>query len=133
MRITRQYKLVIGFVFDPAAWVLSNQHLSNLIIQENDERKGHWDEPPSPVKGVHAQHGVRSRAIGQECSQEGLLEQSRDKDLVFHAWNDIVKNGRVRHKNVNLYSPCWKIDKRRVLQMSRSAHWTMTIAVKNIV
>merc|ERR1719378_328390 len=29
--------------------------------------------------------------------------------------------------------PCWKIERRRVLQINKSAHWTMTTAVKNIV
>merc|ERR1719378_1164593 len=29
--------------------------------------------------------------------------------------------------------PCWKIERRRVLQINKSAHWTITIAVKNIV
>ena len=81
----RQYKLVVGFVFDPAAWVLSDQHFSNFIIQENDERKWHGDEPPSPVKGVHAQHSVSARAIGQKCGEKSFFEQSRDEDLVLHA------------------------------------------------
>merc|ERR1711935_1039490 len=31
------------------------------------------------------------------------------------------------------FMPCWKMESRRVLQINTSAHWTMTMAVKNIV
>ena len=50
--------LVIGLVFDPAAGVSANEELSGFVVNEDDEREGHRDEPPRPLQRVHAQHSV---------------------------------------------------------------------------
>ena len=45
----------------------------------------HWDEPPSPLKWVHSKHGVSSWAVSEEGSQESLLHETSDEDLVLHS------------------------------------------------
>ena len=53
-------------MLDPAAGRASNEHLSRLVIAEDDEREGHGDEPPSPLEWVHAQHGVGAGHVSQK-------------------------------------------------------------------
>jgi len=77
--------LVVGLVLDPTAGVSSDEHLSDFIIGEDDEREGHWDEPPSPLEWVHSKHSVSSWAVSEERSQKSLLHKTGDEDLVLHS------------------------------------------------
>jgi len=47
--------LVVGFHFDPAAWVLPEHVLADLVVDENNRTERHRRDPPSKTEGVHPQ------------------------------------------------------------------------------
>ena len=83
-RLLRQYlaqRSVVGLLLDPTAWWAPNEHFTGLIIAEDDEREGHWDQPPAPLEWVHTQHSIGTRHVGQKSSQQSFFEQTSDEDL----------------------------------------------------
>ena len=58
--------LIVGLLLDPAAGVLAQEVSARLVVHEDDEREGHWDEPAVPLDGEHAQHGVGAGAVRKQ-------------------------------------------------------------------
>lgn len=93
--------LIIGLVFNPAARVSADEEFSSFIINENDERKGHWDEPPGPLQWVHSEHSVGTWAVGQKGGQTSLFEKTCDENLVLHTLLEDRETTRLANENIS--------------------------------
>lgn len=79
------YCLVVGLLFDPVARsVVSEQVLSGFIVDEDEKREGHWDQPPVPFEWVHSKCDIGTWHVSQQSCQKSFLEETGDHDLVSH-------------------------------------------------
>lgn len=64
------WRLVVGFLFDPVAWcVVSEQVLSGFVVDEDEEREWHWDQPPVPLEWVHSEGNIGTWHVSQDSGQ----------------------------------------------------------------
>ena len=97
--------LVIGLMLNPSSRIVSQDPLSDLIKDKDQNGKWHSREPPRDGKRVHFQALVHSRCVGEESCQDSFKENSKVHHIIHHALlEDRVLSGLTNDEISPLYN-----------------------------
>lgn len=132
--------LIVGFLFQPAAWVASQVEATNLVVHEDGQAE--WQSWEPPHESTEESGKVSERSATRRAHRDltrcrtyfnGYMRRPLSMPGVYDrmAANTVSKM-RPKFK-AQFLIPWWKMELRRVLQMMISAHCTTTIDMKKAV
>ena len=67
--------LIVSLHLDPVAWwIFPEEVFPGLVVDKDEKRERHGDQPPVPLQGVHSQSDIGTWHVGKNSSQESFLE-----------------------------------------------------------